>query len=77
MAEHVPRLATIGALAQRFNVPLHRIEYIVRSRTYIKPQARAGGVRCFGDEAVAQIRHELRAMDARQADRARKGARRD
>ena len=65
MAESVPQLATIGEVAKLLHVPLHRIEYILRSRPHIRPSATAGGIRCFNDDSVAQIRHELNSMDAR------------
>ena len=65
MAESVPKLATIGEVAKLLDVPLHRIEYILRSRPHIRPRATAGGIRCFSDDSVAQIRHELNSMDAR------------
>lgn len=68
MTDPVPRLATIGELAKLLNVPLHRIEYVLRSRPHIKPRATAGGARCFDDAAVAQIRHELTSIDARRAE---------
>lgn len=63
----LPRLATPGQIALLLGVPKHRVDYILRSRRYIKPRALAGIVRCFDDEAVAQIRHELKAIDARTA----------
>jgi DNA-binding transcriptional MerR regulator len=66
MTHSVPRLATVGEVAKLLRVPLHRIEYILRSRPHIKPKATAGGARCFGDDAIAQIRHELNSIDARQ-----------
>lgn len=65
--ETVPLLATPGQIALRLGVPKHRIDYILRSRRYIKPRAIAGMARCFDDDAVAQIRHELNAIDARNA----------
>ena len=69
MTESVPKLATIGEVAKLLNVPLHRIEYVLQSRPHISPRATAGGTRCFGDEAIAQIRHELHSIDARRAGR--------
>ena len=70
MAHPVPKLATIGEVAKLLNVPHHRIEYVLRSRPHIRPRATAAGVRCFDDDAIAQIRHALNSADAR-----RKGAR--
>ena len=65
MANSVPQLATIGEVARLLRAPLHRIEYILRSRPHIRPRAKAGGARCFDDDAIAQIRHELSSIDAR------------
>lgn len=65
MPKSPPRLATIGEIAKHLNVPLHRVEYVVRSRSHIQARAIAGAARCFDDEAVAQIRHELNVIDAR------------
>lgn len=65
MSKPVPKLATIGEVAKLLDCPLHRIEYVLRSRPHIRPRAVAGGARCFDDEAVAQIHHELHAIDAR------------
>ena len=60
-----PRLATIGEVARLLRVPPRRIEYVLRSRPHIRPRATAGGARCFDDDAIAQIRHELNLIDAR------------
>ncbi len=65
MAESVPKLATTGEVARLLDVPLHRVQYIVRTRAHIQPSATAGGIRCFNDESVAKIRHELNSLDAR------------
>ena len=73
MTKTVPALATIGQIAHLLNVPVPRIEYVLRSRPYIQPRATAGGARCYDDHAIALIRHELSAIDARKA--ARKGVR--
>lgn len=67
MTRVLPRLATIGEVAKLLGQPLHRIEYVLRSRPHITPRATAGGARCFDDEAIAQIRHELNSIDARRA----------
>ena len=61
----IPRLATVGEIAKLLDVPLHRIEYILRSRPQIRPRATAGVARCYDDAAIAQIGHELNAIAAR------------
>ena len=68
MTESVPKLATIGEIGKLLNVPPRRIEYVLRSRPQIQPRATAAGARCFDDDAIAQIRHELNAIDARRAE---------
>ncbi len=61
----VARLRTPGVLAADLDVPLHRVVYILQTRDHIKPSARAGRLRLYDREAVALIRHELNAIDAR------------
>ena len=58
---------TPGQIARRLGVPLHRIAYILATRDHIQPRARAGRIRVYDNQAVAQIRHELNAIDARTA----------
>lgn len=66
----IPSLRTPGRIAAELREPIGRILYVLRTRPHIQPSARAGVIRLFDRQAVAQIRHELNAMDAR---RARKG----
>jgi len=61
----LPRLATPCEVARLLGVPLHRVLYVLRSRPYILPRAIAGAARCFDDDAIARVRHELTAIDAR------------
>jgi hypothetical protein len=56
---------TVGEIAKRLAEPLHRVEYVIRSRC-IQPATRAGNVRIFTEPDVALIAHELRLIDARQ-----------
>lgn len=63
----VARLRTPGVLAADLAVPLHRVLYVLRTRTHIAPSARAGRLRLYDREAVALIRHELNAIDARRS----------
>lgn len=64
-----PHLNTPGVISRELKVPLHRVLYILRTRRHIQPRAFAGRVRLFDERAVALIRHELNAIDARQCDR--------
>jgi hypothetical protein len=56
---------TVGEIARRLAEPLHRIEYVIRSRS-IQPASRAGNVRIFAEADVAFIADELRQIAARQ-----------
>ncbi len=69
--ESAPRLVTIGVIASELGQPLHRVEYVLRSRAHIAPAARAGTVRLFERSAVRLVRDELAAIDARQKGGAR------
>lgn len=61
----VAQLRTPGVIAADLGVPLHRVLYILQTRVHIRPSARAGQLRLFDREAVALIRHELNAIEAR------------
>ena len=65
----VAKLRTPGVLAADLDVPLHRVLYILQTRDHIKPSARAGRLRLYDREALALIRHELNAIEARRAGR--------
>jgi hypothetical protein len=61
----VPQLRTPGVIARELGQPLHRVLYILRTRPYIAPSARAGRLRLFDLDAVAMIRQALNGVDAR------------
>jgi hypothetical protein len=65
-----PRLITAGVIAAELSAPLHRVLHVLATRQHIRPAARAGTLRLYGRRAVAMVRHELNAIDAR---RCRKG----
>lgn len=56
------RVPTVGEIARRIGYPLHRVEYVIRSRE-IHPTGRAGNARVFTDMDVARIASELRRID--------------
>lgn len=60
-----PQLITPGVIAAELGAPLHRVLHVLRTRKHIRPSARAGTLRLFDQEAVAMVRHELSAIDAR------------
>ena len=64
-----PPLLTPGRIAETIGEPLHRVTYVLRTRGYIRPSATAGQLRLYDLTAVAQIRHELNAIDARRTNR--------
>jgi hypothetical protein len=61
----VPSLLTPGRIADELGVPLPRVLYVLATRRHISPAARAGTLRLYDRKAVASIRHELNAIDAR------------
>jgi len=61
----VPTLRTTGVIARELGVPLHRVQYVLCSRLHIQPSARAGPFRLYDSAAIAMLRHELNAIDAR------------
>lgn len=61
------RLRTVRLLAEDVQAPMHRVEYVLRTRPYIVPAALAGKLRLFDTLNVAQVRHALNAIDARAA----------
>jgi hypothetical protein len=67
-----PQLITPGVIAAELHVPLHRVLHVLATRQHIQPVARAGTLRLYPRRAVAMVRHELNAIDAR---RCRKGVR--
>jgi hypothetical protein len=69
-ATPTPRLITAGVIADELHAPLHRVLHVLATRGHIRPSARAGTLRLYDRRAVAQVRHELNAIDAR---RCRKG----
>jgi len=71
-----PRLRTVGVIAAELNAPLHRVQHVLRTREHICPTARAGTLRLYDLQAVAQVRHELNAIDARRSN-AGSGVRRE
>jgi hypothetical protein len=65
-----PRLITPGVIASELRVPLHRVLHVLATRPHITPSARAGTLRLYDRRAVAMVRHELNAIDARRCRKA-------
>lgn len=64
-----PRLITAGVIAAELKEPLHRVLNVLATRRHIVPSARAGVLRLYDRRAVAQVRHELNAIDAKRCRR--------
>lgn len=64
-----PKLITPGVIATEVRAPLHRVLHILATRPHIQPAARAGTLRLYDRAAVAKVRHELSAIDARRQAR--------
>ncbi len=58
------RAPTTGTIAERLQVPLSKVEYVIRSRS-IQPRTRAGAIRVFSEEAIAVIAEELKRIQER------------
>lgn len=58
-----PRLRTPGVLASELGVPIHRIQYLLATRSHIRPAATAGRVRLYDRDALEALRRELWAID--------------
>jgi hypothetical protein len=61
----VPKLLTVGTIADELGLSLARVQYILAARRHIRPVARAGALRLFDEKALAQIRYESNRIDAR------------
>ncbi len=58
-----PVVPTVGEIARRLGVALHRVEYVIRARR-IEPTGRAGNAFVYSEADVERIAAELRRMDA-------------
>ena len=67
MRTTLPKLVTVGVIAAELGIPVDRVCRILRARPHIKPRAYAGNTRLFDKAAIARVRHELNAIDARRA----------
>jgi hypothetical protein len=66
----VPSLLTPGRIADELGASLQRVLYVLSTRRHILPAARAGTIRLYDRQALALIRHELNAIDARRVGKA-------
>lgn len=59
----VTTLPTVGEIAARLGVPVHRVVYLIQSRN-IQPAGKAGHARVFSESDVQYIASELRRIGA-------------
>jgi hypothetical protein len=59
----IPILFTVGEIARRLGVELHRVEYVLRTRD-ISPCSRAGNALVYTQEDLDRVASELRRIDA-------------
>jgi hypothetical protein len=57
-------MPTVGEIARRLGEPIHRIEYVLRTRN-IRPSGLAGNCRVYPDKDVERIAAELQRVDSR------------
>jgi hypothetical protein len=57
-------MPTVGEIARRLGEPVHRIEYVLRTRN-IRPRAIAGNCRVYAEEDVERIATEMQRIDSR------------
>jgi len=60
-----PKLITVGVIAPELGIPVNRVCRILRARPHVQLRAYAGNTRLFDNAAIAQVRHELDALEAR------------
>ena len=63
MSTSTPSMPTIGEIARRLGKPVHRIQYVIRTRG-IHPCGWAGNARVFPEDAIDAIGAELQRIDA-------------
>lgn len=61
-----PKLTTPGVIAQKLSVPLHRVLHVLKTRSHIRPAARAGRIRLYDRDVIEIVRLELNHIDNHQ-----------
>ena len=65
MKTRPPTLVTVGVIAAELGISVDRVCHILRTRSHIRPRAYAGNTRLFDNATIAEVRHELNAIEAR------------
>ena len=63
------QMFTVGELARRAGVPVHRVTYVIETRG-IEPLGRAGQARVFSQEAAEQVLQELQQINSSRPEKA-------
>jgi hypothetical protein len=63
----IPQLLTAGRISEILDERTSRVNYVLDSRLHIQPVARAGLLRLYKSSVIAQVRHEINAIDARKS----------
>jgi hypothetical protein len=64
-----PQLITPRRIADDVGVSINRVLHVLATRPHIQPAALAGAIRLYRENAIAMVRHEIHAIDARRAAR--------
>jgi hypothetical protein len=51
---------TVGEIANRLGEPLHRVQYVLRTRWQLRPACRVGNARVYNESDLQFIAGELR-----------------
>lgn len=64
--ETSPQVVSLGDIARRLGEPIHRIDYVVRTRNIV-PALRVGGRRFYSEATVQHVASEIRQIEAEKA----------
>jgi hypothetical protein len=64
--ETSPQVVSLGDISRRLGKPIHRIDYVVRSRNIV-PALIVGGRHFYNEAAVQHIASEIRRIEAEKA----------
>ena len=59
----VQEFLTVGQIAKRLGAPVHRVEYVLRTRGQLRPLGRAGHARVYSEGDLQFIGSELRKIN--------------
>ncbi len=56
------QIASLGEISRQLHVPIHRVEYVVRTRN-IEPTLIAGGRHFYSESSIQRIGNEIKRID--------------